>query len=332
MAVNNEDSTQIKVSRTRNISEVNDASGSKEVLLEKTSVVTDCLANMETQLMDEFTEKIVADNDGEEIEDTRMLDHGDEVLHNEIVPSVFANEYNAPTLTNCEAIQPEDNNGNGSNWKMALYPSSQQQANACITIESLEPKLASTRNYENSAFSMAWQDFSRIDLVNSTQPMVENPTGVGSEDPNEKGINLHVVFRKVGLKSSIVGPRRKLDPIVWDLKFQPIQKMVSQLVHEINFQSGQDRNVKLIQEVLSSHNIVPNLKFSPLILAHSFKASCSIFIAGSWAPMQSIFVDCQGCWPFPLLAFLKLLVALQLLALFDLWINHVSSGFLLIFL
>ncbi|KAK8670233.1 hypothetical protein V6N13_104992 [Hibiscus sabdariffa] len=114
-----------------------------------------------------------------------------------------ANEYNAPTLANCEAIQSEENNGNGSNWKMALYPSSQQQANACITVESVEPKLASTRNYENSTFSMALQDFSRIDLVNSTQPMVENPTGDGLEDPNKKRMDLHDVFQKVGLKSGI---------------------------------------------------------------------------------------------------------------------------------
>ncbi|KAK8648979.1 hypothetical protein V6N13_129718 [Hibiscus sabdariffa] len=111
---------------------------------------------------------------------------------------------------------------------MALYPSSQQQANACITIESLEPKLTSTTNYDNLTFSMDWQDFSRIDLVNSTQPMVEYPTGVGSEDSIEKGIDLHVVFRKVLNEGSgmAVGPRRTLDPMVWDLTFQPVQKMM----------------------------------------------------------------------------------------------------------
>ncbi|KAK8593389.1 hypothetical protein V6N13_043018 [Hibiscus sabdariffa] len=108
------------------------------------------------------------------------------------------NEYNAHTLTNCNAIQPEENNGNGPNWKMALCPSSQQQANACITVESLEPKLGSTRNYENSTFSMDLQDFSRTDLVNSTQPMVENPTGVGSEDPNEKEWIFMLFFERLG--------------------------------------------------------------------------------------------------------------------------------------
>ncbi|KAK8676392.1 hypothetical protein V6N13_141966 [Hibiscus sabdariffa] len=61
-------------SRTWNISDVNDASGSKDVRLDETSVVTYCLANMEIRLMDEFAEKNVTDSDGEGIEDTMRLD------------------------------------------------------------------------------------------------------------------------------------------------------------------------------------------------------------------------------------------------------------------
>ncbi|KAL4318340.1 hypothetical protein GQ457_18G019190 [Hibiscus cannabinus] len=64
VVVNNEDSMQTEFSRTGNISDVNGAFGSKDVRLDETNVVTDCLENMETKLVDEFTKKIVADSDG----------------------------------------------------------------------------------------------------------------------------------------------------------------------------------------------------------------------------------------------------------------------------
>ncbi|KAK9026320.1 hypothetical protein V6N11_039161 [Hibiscus sabdariffa] len=42
---------------------------------------------MDTKLMDEFTEKIVVDSDGEGTEDNMMLDQSEEVLHDETIPS-----------------------------------------------------------------------------------------------------------------------------------------------------------------------------------------------------------------------------------------------------
>ncbi|KAE8660117.1 BRCT domain-containing DNA repair protein, putative isoform 7 [Hibiscus syriacus] len=45
----------------------------------------DCFENMETQLLDEFDDEIVADSDGEGTEGTEILDHGDEVLNDNIV-------------------------------------------------------------------------------------------------------------------------------------------------------------------------------------------------------------------------------------------------------
>ncbi|GMI69812.1 hypothetical protein HRI_000650500 [Hibiscus trionum] len=45
----------------------------------------DCFENMETQLLDEFDDKIVADSDGEGTEGTELLDHDGEVLNDEIV-------------------------------------------------------------------------------------------------------------------------------------------------------------------------------------------------------------------------------------------------------
>ncbi|KAK8671073.1 hypothetical protein V6N13_037682 [Hibiscus sabdariffa] len=44
-----------------------------------------CFENMETQLLDEFNDEIVADSDGEGTEGTEILDHGDEVLNDAIV-------------------------------------------------------------------------------------------------------------------------------------------------------------------------------------------------------------------------------------------------------
>ncbi|KAK8708211.1 hypothetical protein V6N13_059255 [Hibiscus sabdariffa] len=94
------------------------------------------------------------------------------------------NEYSAPMLTNGETIEPEGNNGNGSDWKMALCQSSQQQASFCGTVESLEPKSASSENYQNPTFSMALQDIIGVDLVNSTQPMVEEASKLGTNYSN----------------------------------------------------------------------------------------------------------------------------------------------------
>ncbi|GMJ15257.1 COMPLEMENTING A PROTEIN KINASE C MUTANT 1, AINTEGUMENTA, DRAGON [Hibiscus trionum] len=125
-------------------------------------------------------------------------------------------EYSAPTLTNGEG-----NNGNGSDWKMALCQSSQQQASVCVTVDSLQRKSASTGNYQSVTFSMALQDLIGVDLVNSTQPMVDESSKPGTHysnpsssvtsvsnsrdgSPNKTGSTM--IFAKPPMASKFVSP------------------------------------------------------------------------------------------------------------------------------
>ncbi|KAL4283708.1 hypothetical protein GQ457_16G015670 [Hibiscus cannabinus] len=90
------------------------------------------------------------------------------------------NGANTPTIANGELIQPEGNNGNRSDWRMALCQSSQQHASVSGAVEALEPKSASAGNYRNPTFSVAHQDLIGVDLVNSMQPMVDESTKLGT--------------------------------------------------------------------------------------------------------------------------------------------------------
>ena len=95
-------------------------------------------------------------------------------------------DYNTPKLTNGETIQPEVNNGNGSDWKMALYQSPQHQPSVGA-VESLE-KSMSTGNYRNPSFSMALQDLIGVDSVISRQPMVDDSTKLGTHYSNPSSL------------------------------------------------------------------------------------------------------------------------------------------------
>jgi AP2-like factor (ANT lineage) len=82
-----------------------------------------------------------------------------------------------------ETNQPENTNGNGSDWKMALYQSTQQQqqqqqqqSNACV--ESLDHQ--KSVSYRNPSFSMALQDLIGIDSVNSSQGLVDDSSKFGT--------------------------------------------------------------------------------------------------------------------------------------------------------
>lgn len=82
-----------------------------------------------------------------------------------------AMDYNSST-PNGETNQPDNNNGNGSEWKVALYQSPRQQPNAC-GVEQLDQKSMNSGNYRNASFSMALQDLIGIDSVNSSQSLVD---------------------------------------------------------------------------------------------------------------------------------------------------------------
>ncbi|XVE55713.1 hypothetical protein DITRI_Ditri03aG0180200 [Diplodiscus trichospermus] len=98
-----------------------------------------------------------------------------------------ANDNNTPSLTNTETVQPDVNNGNGLNWKMALYPMQQQQP-SIGAVESLEQKSVSNGNYRNPSFSMALQDLVGVDSVSSSQPMVDESTKLGTHYSNPSSL------------------------------------------------------------------------------------------------------------------------------------------------
>ncbi|KAL5777547.1 hypothetical protein ACOSP7_010473 [Xanthoceras sorbifolium] len=86
--------------------------------------------------------------------------------------SIEAIEYNPPTHNTGETVQPENNNGNGSDWKMALYQTPEQQPNTG-GIGSLDQKSMDTGTYRNAPISVALQDLIGIDSANSSRPMVD---------------------------------------------------------------------------------------------------------------------------------------------------------------
>ncbi|XVF36464.1 hypothetical protein REPUB_Repub19eG0060900 [Reevesia pubescens] len=133
-----------------------------------------------------------------------------------------ASDYNTPTLTTGETIQPEvNNNGNDSDWKMTLYQSPNQQP-SIGAVESLEQKSVSTGNYRSPSFSMALQDLIGVDSVSSSQPMMDESTKLGTPhysnpsslvtsvsnsregSPDKTGSTMH--FAKPPLASKFITP------------------------------------------------------------------------------------------------------------------------------
>ncbi|TYI21298.1 hypothetical protein ES332_A06G029200v1 [Gossypium tomentosum] len=64
---------------------------------------------------------------------------------------------------------------------------SQQQLTVCAA-ESLEPKTTNTGNYRNPSFSMALQDLIGVDLVSSTQAMVDESCKLGTHYSNPSSL------------------------------------------------------------------------------------------------------------------------------------------------
>ncbi|KAJ0025372.1 hypothetical protein Pint_08607 [Pistacia integerrima] len=87
-------------------------------------------------------------------------------------------EFNPSTHNNGEHIQPQNENGNGSGWKMALYQTPLQQPNTGVG--SLDHKSMDNGNYRNnSSISAALQDLTGFDSVNASQAMVDESAKLG---------------------------------------------------------------------------------------------------------------------------------------------------------
>ncbi|XVF39763.1 hypothetical protein PTKIN_Ptkin01aG0058500 [Pterospermum kingtungense] len=99
-----------------------------------------------------------------------------------------ASDNNTPLLTNGETVQPEVNDGNGLDWKMALYPLQQQQQPSVGAVDLLEQKPVNAGNYRNPSFSMALQDLIGVDSVSSSQPMVDESTKLGTHYSNPSSL------------------------------------------------------------------------------------------------------------------------------------------------
>ncbi|KAG2698911.1 hypothetical protein I3760_07G168800 [Carya illinoinensis] len=104
-------------------------------------------------------------------------------------PRTEAIDYN-PSVQNVgeETNQPENDNGNGPDWKMVLYPSPQQTPNACVESLDHHQKTMSSVNYRNASFSMALQDLIGVDSVNSSQAMVDNSGKLGTHFSNPSSL------------------------------------------------------------------------------------------------------------------------------------------------
>ncbi|KAK9270555.1 hypothetical protein L1049_026136 [Liquidambar formosana] len=126
--------------------------------------------------------------DAERIMASSTLLAGEHAKRNRVIePNNVAIDYNTSTQNSGEAIQSENKSENDSEWKVALYPSPQQQPNTCV--ESLEHKSPlSMGNYRNPSFSMALQDLIGIDSVNSNQTMVDESAKLGNHFSNASSL------------------------------------------------------------------------------------------------------------------------------------------------
>lgn len=106
----------------------------------------------------------------------------------EIEPNIEANaiEYNPSAQNNGEPNQPEINNGNGLDWKMALYQSAQEQPTSCV--QTVDQKSIGSLNYRHPSFSMALQDLIGVESVNSSQPLMDESAKVGAHFSNPSSL------------------------------------------------------------------------------------------------------------------------------------------------
>lgn len=148
-------------------------------------------------------------------------------------PSREAIDYNPPQNSG-EAIQSESNNGNGTDWKMALYQSPQQQPSSCV--ESLEQKPMSIGGYRTTSFSMALQDLIGIDSVNTSQPIGDESTKLGTHFSNPSSLVTSLsssreaspdktgpamLFAKPPLASKLMGPASALSSWIPTSQLRP---------------------------------------------------------------------------------------------------------------
>ncbi|XP_059636908.1 AP2-like ethylene-responsive transcription factor ANT [Cornus florida] len=155
-----------------------------------------------------------------------------------IEPSNEAIEYNPSTQSNVDQqhVQPGTDIRNGSDWKMVLHQSpDQQQQNACV--ESLDGKQMSIGgHYRNSStsFSAALQDLIGIESVNASQTMVEeaarthfsNPSSLvtslsSSREASPDKTGLSMLFAKPPLGSKFMSPATNVNSWIPSAQMRP---------------------------------------------------------------------------------------------------------------
>ncbi|KAF5739837.1 Integrase-type DNA-binding superfamily protein [Tripterygium wilfordii] len=106
----------------------------------------------------------------------------------QIESSNEAIDYSSSAHNNTESIQVDNKNGvAGSDWKMGLYQSSQQQTNDDIRL--LELNSIDNGSYRHSSFSMALQDLTGMDSANSMQQqIVDESTKIGTQFSNASSL------------------------------------------------------------------------------------------------------------------------------------------------
>ncbi|GMH03205.1 hypothetical protein Nepgr_005044 [Nepenthes gracilis] len=107
-------------------------------------------------------EKIMASNSllaGEQAKRVKVLEPSNEDIENN------------PSMDKNGGTSSSNNSGNCSDWKMALYPSPQQQQNICLERADLKP--IGIENYRGP-FPVGLQDLIGIDSVNTTEQMAED--------------------------------------------------------------------------------------------------------------------------------------------------------------
>ncbi|KAF8410259.1 hypothetical protein HHK36_002784 [Tetracentron sinense] len=111
-----------------------------------------------------------------------------------IEPSNVAIEHHhSNQMKNGETVLSEENNGGGSDWKMALYQPSHQQPNTYI--EPIDQRSTDTGNYRNPSLSVALHGLMCIDTMNSDQ---------GADDSSKLGTHLS---NESSLVTSLSGSR-----------------------------------------------------------------------------------------------------------------------------
>ncbi|KAL3514353.1 hypothetical protein ACH5RR_027070 [Cinchona calisaya] len=124
--------------------------------------------------------------DVERIMASNTLPTGEHARRNkEIGLNNVALEYTPAAHRSEECVETE-NNGNVSDWKMALYQPPQQQQN--VALESFNERILNLGHYENSSYSTVLHDLIAIDPGNSSRCIVEESAKLGAHFSNSSSL------------------------------------------------------------------------------------------------------------------------------------------------